>query len=70
MEVTLAFMFGSSGRKKKLLNAVGSFDLGFVGVGFKKFLCLGLLNECTYNGIIIHKRSFYFCSHESAFPFM
>lgn len=49
---------------KNLLNTLGSFDLGFVVVG------LGLLNDCTYNSIIIHKRSFYFCSHESAFPFM
>lgn len=56
--------------KKKMLHVQGSLDLGVVGVGFNKFFGLGLLNECSYNGIIIHERSFYFCSHESAFSFM
>lgn len=55
---------------KDLLNALGSFDWRLLGVGFKKCLGLGLWDECTYNGIIIHKKSFYFCFRESAFPFM
>lgn len=54
----------------KNLCAQGSLNLDVVGVGFNKFLSLGLLNECSYNGIIIHERSFYFCIHESAFSFM
>lgn len=44
----------------KLSNALEPFGLGFVVVGFSKFLGMGLLNECTQSGIISHKRSFYF----------